>query len=523
MATPRPQHVPDILDCLAQLSNDEVPTPPVLARAMLDLLPDEVWSEPDYKWLDPGCKSGVFLREVAIRLLDGLSDWEPDFVKRREHIFREMLHGAPITEMTGHISRRTVYYSRDASGDHSVILFDTESGNLPFITAEHDFQNGKCDLCGAPVDLERGERRENYAYSFLHNAYPTEEMADMQFDVIVGNPPYQVESGGHGAQAKPVYHRFVEKAISMNPRHLVMITPSRWFTGGFQLDAFRDRMLADRHLAVLVDNPKLFDCFPGVEIKGGVSYFRWDRDHDGDCEFSTRVDGIIKSTQIRDLRRGDGVLVRDNQALSIIEKVTEAVDERLSDVVSPLWPFVGQTNPAGISASPFPDSVPMVFGSRVGYARLDQIQRNHDWIDQWKVLLPAAGDGHGREVSYVTGEPIALGPGSVCTGTYLVAGRFDSADEARNYALFLSAKLVRFLIQQRKATHHLTQDCFKFVPDLDMTRSWNDAELFDLFDLDEEERAYVDRTIQPREANLFLDVPVPSSHLPGGSKHRATE
>ncbi|MEI2702575.1 MAG: hypothetical protein V9E83_09270 [Baekduia sp.] len=154
--TVAPQHVPDILDCLAQLSNDEVPTPPVLARAMLDLLPASVWSEPYYKWLDPGCKSGVFLREAAVRLLEGLSDWEPDFGKRREHIFRQMLHGAPITAMTGHISRRTVYCSRDASGKHSVVRFDTEGGNLPFVPAEHEFKNERCQICGAPAELERG-------------------------------------------------------------------------------------------------------------------------------------------------------------------------------------------------------------------------------------------------------------------------------------------------------------------------------------------------------------------------------
>src|SRR5699024_12018247 len=103
-------NLPDILDCLAQLSNDEVPTPPKLARAMLDLLPDEVWRNPDYKWLDPGCKSGVFLREAAKRLLAGLADWEPDFEKRREHIFRHMLYGTSVPELTGILARRTAYH-----------------------------------------------------------------------------------------------------------------------------------------------------------------------------------------------------------------------------------------------------------------------------------------------------------------------------------------------------------------------------------------------------------------------------
>lgn len=231
MAATTRQRVPDILDCLAQLSNDEVPTPPDLARAMLDLLPDEVWGQPNYLWIDPACKSGVFLREVATRLLDGLSSWEPDFLKRREHIYRQMLWGASITEMTGMISRRSLYCSRDASGKHSIVAFDTPSGNLPFVLAHHTIVNGTCQVCGAPEDLERGEQRENYAYSFIHDAYPTKEMSEMKFDVIVGNPPYQIASDGN-TRTKPIYNRFVEQALDMNPRHVVMITPSRWFAGG---------------------------------------------------------------------------------------------------------------------------------------------------------------------------------------------------------------------------------------------------------------------------------------------------
>ena len=308
-------HVPDILDCLAQLSNDEVPTPPALARDMLDLLPDVVWTDPHLRWLDPFCKSGIFLREIATRLLEGLAQWEPDFDKRRNHIFRNMLHGTSITKMTGIISRRSVYYSHDASSEHSVIRFDDPEGNLPFVGAEHKFgHNSKCVTCGAPADLERGPDRENYAYSFVHGTYPTKELATMKFDVIVGNPPYQIGTDGHGATASTIYHRFVEQAIGLEPRYVVMITPSRWFAGGKGLDDFRERMINDRRLRALVDNPKVFDCFPGVKIRGGVSYFLWDREHHGDCTLTTRVDGVPVSTAVRDLRLGEGVLVRDNRA-----------------------------------------------------------------------------------------------------------------------------------------------------------------------------------------------------------------
>lgn len=525
--SPGSTHVPDILDCLAQLSNSAVPTPPKLARAMLDLLPDEVWSDPELKWLDPFSKSGVFLREVATRLFVGLADWEPDFVKRREHIFRNMLHGAAITEMTGIISRRSVYCAADASGSHSVVRFDHPHGNLPYIPAEHDFDKKRsCKICRAPEELVR-EGREDYAYSFIHGTYPTKEMAAMKFDVIVGNPPYQI--GMEGADGKrtanitPLYHLFVNKVFALDPRYAVLITPSRWFTGGKGLDAFRAAMIDDRRLVKLVDNPKLFDCFPGVEIKGGVSYFLWDRHHHGDCEFSTRIDGKILSTMTRDLRDGEGVLVRDNRAASIIAKAVSG--QTLAEVVGSRDPF-GQkitTNYAHASPDQKDGMIPLVFGSKVEYVKPEQLQRNHDWVDRWKVLIPMAGDGHGRAVSYVLGEPIALAPGSACTQSYLVAGTFDTRSETENYANYLVTKFVRFLVLQRKITQHLTPDRFRFVPMLDMTRRWTDEDLYDHFGLSEEEREYVESRIAPREVNLTgIDSPdgIPASHMPGGAKYR---
>ena len=520
------QHIPDILDCLAQLSNDEVPTPPKVARRMLDVLPSEVWDKPDYVWLDPFCKSGIFLREAAARLLEGLSDQIPNFEKRRDHIYRKMLWGTSITKMTGIISRRSLYYSRDASGPESVARFDAEAGNLPFIAVSHQWdRDDKCGTCRAPRAIERGGR-ENYAYSFIHGAYPTKEMSTtMRPDVIVGNPPYQIgiENERDSPDANPVYQYFVERAIEMNPRHVVMIVKSGWFTGGkAQLDGFRTRMIADRRLAKIVDNPKLFDCFPGVEIKGGVNYFLWSRDHDGDCEFSTRVGGVITSTEVRDLREGEGVLVRDNNAASIIRKVAVARAERgtLEEKVAPRYPF-GPTlmsNFKGAKDAPFEGAIPLIFGSKVGYIRPEQITRNIDWVDKWKVLIPKASDGHGRPVSYVLGEPIALAPGSACTQTYLVAGTFDSRTETENYANYLVTKFVRFLVLQRKVTQDVTPDRFRFVPALDMSRQWTDEDLYNEFELTDEERTYVDSVIQPRAINLSLDSPIPASHLSGGTQ-----
>ncbi len=535
----RQHHVPDILDVIAALSSDAIPTPPVLARALLDLLPDEVWSNPDYRWLDPATKSGSILREVARRLMGGLEVWEPDPQKRAEHILRNMLFGAAVTQVHGDMTRRSVYVSRDATGPLSAVTFDTPEGNLPFIEAEHDFSTGKagrkaknCNVCGAPERLDRGTTRENYAYAFIHGAYPTEEMSDMKFDVIVGNPPYQIGmedgEGKRTANITPLYHYFIERAISLEPKYLAMIVPSRWFSGGKGLEDFRTKMIADRRLAKIVDNPKLYDCFPGVKIEGGVNYFLWDRDFSGDCAFSTRIDGNIISTVTRDLRNGSGVVVRDNQASAIIEKVRKSTTRDLSELVKPRDPF-GQsitTNFRGAKVMKFKGSVPLIFGTHVGYIRRNQLERNEDLVDQWKVLLPMAYksgkavDDLGRLDACVYGEPIALAPGSACTQTYLVAGVFKTQIETENYAKYLATKFAQFLVLQRKLTQHIRPEVFRFVPALDMTRPWSDEDLYEFFKLSTKQIEHIEASIRPRTINLSLDSPIPASHLPGGVKFR---
>lgn len=532
-AGPAPVHVPDVLETLAQLPNDEVFTHPKLANAMLDILPEHVWSEPNYKWLDPATKSGVFLREIARRLMVGLASWEPDGARRRDHILRHMIYGAAITQMSGEIARRSLYQSKNATGTEIkdpaladlVVRLDRPAGNVPFVPTAHVFTGSgarrNCELCGAPEALVRADR-ESYAYSFLHDAYPTKEMVGVKFDVIVGNPPYQIGVEGN-TRTKPLYQLFVERAIALGPRYVVMITPSRWFTGGLGLDEYRDRMINDRRLAKIVDNPKLFDVFPQAEIKGGVSYFLWDREHDGDCEFSTRIDGVILSRASRDLRDGHGVVIRDNKASAMISKVLARSAGSIEDWFFPRLAFNQEwrTNYRGETSEPFVDAIPLVHNSGVGYVSADSFEQNLGLVDKWKVLLPKAGDGHGREQSYVIGEPLAVAPGSACTESYFVAGAFTSREECSNYARFLCTKFVRFLVLQRKATQDITADRFRFVPAMPMQEEWNDTRLYDFFQLVEEDVEYIESSILPREPILSLDSPIPATHLPGGRKYKA--
>lgn len=536
-----PAHVPDVLETIAQLPNDDVYTPPKIVAAMLDVLPVHIWSRPDYKWLDPATKSGIYLRETFRRLMAGLADWEPDGATRREHILRNMLYGAATTRINGEIARRSLYQTKNATGNEVkdpaltdlVVRFEHNEGNLPFVESTHTLtkRGDKCELCKAPSNLIR-EQRESYAYSFIHNSYPTEEMGTMQFDVVIGNPPYQMGTEGYGKTASSIYQLFVERAIAMNPRYVVMVTPSRWFAGGKGLDDFRDKMINDRRLRVVVDNPKIFDVFPQVKIRGGVSYFLWDREYSGDCQFSTRINGVIRSTMTRDLREGDGVLIRDNRAMSIIRKVRGAGDPKhVEDVSTVTKPFglTMRSNYPGSVPEPFPGAIPLIYASRIGYSRPDQIERNHEWIERWKVLLPMVSSGdtptddEGNIVDVVLGEPIALAPGSACTQTYFIPGMFDTRDETENFAYYLATKFVRFLVLQRKITQHVTPERFRFVPMLDMTHRWTDVELYARYGLSDDEISYVDSSIKDRSVNLSLDSPIPQTHLPGGRKYRPSD
>jgi len=500
--TERPR-VPDILECLAQLSSDEVPTPPKLANAMLDLLPAEVWHDPGYRWLDPCSKSGVFLREIAKRLLfDGLVKWEPDFEKRREHIFRNMIYGCGITELTGIISRRTVYYSRHASSDHSVIDFDSDQGNIPFVRAEHNFKDGRCQVCGAPKDLERGEGRENYAYAFIHEAYPTEGMEDMKFDVIVGNPPYQVGSDGN-SRTMPIYQHFVRRAIELDPRYVLMITPSRWFATGLGLDEYREVMLADPRIRHLVHHPNAGEVFPGVEIKGGVSYFLWDHDHSGRCAMTIARGSERYGPTERQLDEFD-VLVQDSRALDILRKVLKQNEPSLTEILSVDKEFGMTSNFSAYSLAEASGTVPLYFVRErertVGWVSDDTLTKSRHLIDTWKVLIPKAGsDGGKQPPDVVLGKPWIAPPPSVCTQTFLFVW-VASEDEALSVESYVRTKFFRFLVSLRKIGQDATRSTYTWVPQQDWNQMWSDADLYERYGLTGDEIAFIESQVKEMPA-----------------------
>ena len=332
------EHNPDVLSCLANLSSDEVFTPPALANRMLDLLPASLWRDPEARFLDPATKSGVFLREIARRLMDGLAEAIPDAQARRDHIFGKQLYGLAITDLTALLARRSLYCSKTANGKYSVAAgLRGEQGNILFERIEHTWKNGKCVHCGASEsEYARGAALETHAYQFIHMDKP-EEVLGMKFDVIIGNPPYQLDTGGSGRQAKPIYQHFIQQAKKLRPRFLTMIIPSRWFAGGMGLDEFRESMLNDNRLRSIEDYLIASDVFPGVGLKGGVSYFLWDRDNPGLCRVATHFKDRPVSVATRSLREeGVDVFIRFNEGLSILKKVVsvEAVSGTSLEPVS---------------------------------------------------------------------------------------------------------------------------------------------------------------------------------------------
>lgn len=488
-------HTPDILDCLSNLSSDEVFTPPKIVNEMLDLLPKEIWQNPEIKFLDPACKSGVFLREIAKRLLVGLKEQIPNEEKRKEHIYKNMIYGIAITELTSLISRRSLYYTKDATNPkYSVVKMPKENGNIVFSFTNHEYKDNKCIYCGAIKGVFDDKSLENHAYKFIHKEFK-EEFKDMKFDVIIGNPPYQLNDGGHGASASPLYHKFVEQAKNMNPKYICMIIPSRWFAGGKGLDSFREEMLNDKRIKELVDYPNASECFPGVEIKGGVCYFLWDKNHNDDCNITTITNGETLPSMKRALNEND-VFVRFNEAISILNKVKEKNEITLDTQVSSHKPFGLRGFFKDYKKNEFENSIKLYGNKFIGYVKKEQLLTNISWITKFKVLTPRAGDGSGVYPIQVTGKPICVDNRSACTETYLVCGLFEDEISSLNFQKYLKTKFVRFLISLKKPTQQMSKSVFSFVPKLDMNITWTDKKLYKKYELTKEEIEFIESMIK---------------------------
>lgn len=491
---------PDVLSCIANLSNDEVFTPPELANKILDILPGDLWSDPNATFLDPGTKSGVFLREVAKRLIDGLESDIPDLQERLDHIYTKQLYGIAVTELTSLLSRRSLYCSKYPSSRYSIVRFDTPEGNIRYRQTNHVWVGGKCRYCGAPKDVyDRNEELEQHAYEFIHLLNP-EEVFNMKFDVILGNPPYQLETAGAGRQAKPIYNLFVEQAMKLQPRYLTMIIPSRWFAGGMGLDDFRDTMANNGHIRKLVDYANAKECFPQNSISGGVCYFLWDRDNEGPCEFVNIANGV-ENSELRQLDEWS-VLVRYNEAVDILRKVQAKDEPVVSEIASTLMPFGLSTKERGIPKRKSPTDCVLHSSAGASFYPREKLTKGLDNLDGYKVLMSKTGAEHAGEPSkdgtfrVLTSSMKVIGPNEICTHSYFLVGHFDDEIEAQNLLAYLQTKFARFLVLQSMTSINVSKAVFQFLPMQDFTKTWTDEDLYNKYELTIEERDYIERLIK---------------------------
>jgi len=514
---------PDVLTCIANLSNDEVFTPPELANRMLDTLAEawaaanggaNIWADKTVRFLDPCTKSGVFLREITSRLTKGLADEIPDLQKRVNHILTKQVFGIGITQITSLLARRSVYCSKHADGEHSIVkALGRDDGNIWFKRIEHTWGETKCKFCGAPqVILDRGNDLENYAYAFIHTDNIKSRLAEifggtMQFDVIIGNPPYQMKGGAGGSSDSSIYHLFVEQAQRLQPKFLSMVIPSRWMAGGRGLDEFRKEMLSSGHVRFLTDFPDSGEAFPGVQIKGGVCYFLWDTASTGSCKVTQIANGVENIQPKRTLGEFD-IFVRDERALGILRIVRAKNEPSFAELVSNREPFKLESNFEGFHTTQKRGDINLYRITpgkrRVDWVARTEIEKNTQFIDSWKLFVPKAY-GAGETVPHqILGKPIVAPPPSVCTGSYLVIPAI-SKEAALSIQSYYSTKFFRFLVSLRKITQDAFSHMYSWVPQQTWDRTWTDKALYKKYNLSEGQIDYIEAVIRPMDPNTDGD------------------
>lgn len=525
---------PDVLSCIANLSNDEVFTPPGIANDVLDMLPQELFQSRDTTFLDPASKSGIFLREIAKRLLraqvpgyeqtareiqqkqrkgEPLDQDDESFLvvlqENIDHIFHKQLFGIATTEITSLLSRRSAYCSKFPNSEFSISHFDSVEGNIRFRRVSHSWdKNGSCSYCGASQKVyDRGDKLETYAYEFIHAKRP-EDIFSMKFDVIISNPPYQLNVGVEKENyAIPIYHKFVDRAKKLNPRYIAMIIPARWYAGGRGLDDFRKSMLEDDRIRVIHDYPKSMDCFPGVEIQGGVCYFLWDRDNRGQCSIYTHIKNEISGPMMRPLLEKDcSTFIRYNQSVPIFRKVQQKREESFSSLVSPQTPFGLVTSYKGSPVKQSPSDIKMyISGNEKQYkggssfVPDSKVLKGREMIPWHKVYIGEAyGGGMDFPHSILT-KPFYGEPNTVCNQSYLVIGPFKSQNECQNVMSYIATKFFRFMVLQKKNAQHAMRGVYQFVPMQDFSKPWTDKELYAKYGLTDEEIAFIETMIKPMD------------------------
>ena len=512
---------PDILETIANLSNDEVFTPPELANKILDMLPEEVWNNPNLTFLDPAVKTGIFLREIASRLIDGLAEEIPDLQERVNHILTKQVFGIGITELTTLMARRTVYCSTTANGKFSICTeFDDGKGNIIFPDTEHTWdKNGRCEYCGANEgEYNRGANFESHAYPFIHDNFK-KEFGNMKFDVIIGNPPYQLNVGNEGAnssKSKAIYNLFIDKSIELKPKYITMIIPSRWMTSASEgiPKTWVNKMVMDYRFKIIKDFENADNIFKNVGIMGGVNYFLWDSEYNGKCHYEFTDSNEVTSSKKMFLNEiDDDLIIRDLKIHPILNKVkkkhSEYYKEEKDNFSGYVAPFdLGDrlaTNWRGYSKEEDSENNIKYYvsestnGVPYGWIKKEDISRHHKVVNMHKIFLPRAHGG----LKQMLGLPRYGEPNSAASHTYVIIGYKQNLTEQEclNVMTYIHTKFFRFMVGIRKKTQMATRKAYQFVPLQDFSKPWTDEELYKKYKLTQEEIDYIEETIAPMPAS----------------------
>lgn len=484
----------DILEYLQCMVNTETPTPPKIVNDMLDLIPESVWLDDNAKILCPACKDGIFLREASLRILRkkyetmGPTEFRKHQDEITDHILRNRMFGIAISYRGYRVTKRSLYTCSDKYSNIDNIFFDESLGRY--------------------VKDKDGKEVEKQCFHFIENIdevskfFEGKGVKDMQFDVIIGNPPYQLNVGvEQESYAVPLYHKFIQTAQKLEARYISMIVPSRWFAGGRGLDEFREKMLHDTRLRVIHDYLCSYACFPNVEIKGGVCYFLWNRDEKGPCNIITHHSDKEINTATRPLlENGLDTFIRFNRGIPILNKVYSNKDT-FASLVSPQTPFGLISSFKNYKKEPFPDCIKLYIAKGNGYIEKKQITKNHDLVDKYKIYITksyGAGEGYPHQI---LNKPFIGEPGSCCTQTYLSIGPFETAKEAQNALSYIKTKFFRFMVLLKKNTQDAMRGVYQFVPMQNFNEEWTDEKLYKKYNINADEIAFIESMIRPMDIN----------------------
>ena len=534
----------DILTLFEALNSHEVFTPPRVARTLLALIPETVWSDPSAKLLDPATKTGVFLREAFFRFFNGLegvgqyTDEQGqsydlnDRQERVNHILKNMLYGIATSELTGYVARRTLYGVMRANTDKQISALEafeqssnfhkwTEQEKYNFVgrnkfneyydhnlfnTPEYEGFEAEGNIFYPADEVQKIVMEEDdYTiedtyYPFIDSRTKHSKILDirggtMHFNVVIANPPYQQSDGGAAASAKPIYQDFMQAAFDMKPDLVVMVTPSRWFSGGKGLDQFRESALKDKRFVEIHDFPQSNKLFPSVEIKGGVNYFLWSAKHNGDCTVHRYDNNAELLSVVRRPLLLDGMdfFIRDNLAAQIVTKIAAKITKTFDHRVSARKPFGIPTEFRGSPKQTGTHTIKLYQNRGIAYAAPADIKKNQNWLPKYKVIAPYAFGNGDYKTNIV--KPFVIEPGTACTETYLVFGLFDSEEAANKLIGYMKTKFFHFLLSTIKNTQHGTKKVYQLIPDLSIDRVWTDEQLYAKYDLTQDEIDYIESVI----------------------------